>query len=323
MDAYEKLAELLKRIEAANEKEKKEMLSIIANKLEGKKMEAIKLFDANNITETKMTMSFELITPEIAKEMLQHNKANRSLARGTVEAYKNDMLSGNWDSQTGTAISFDENGILRDGQHRLAAIVASGMPVMMWVCRGTKADAVYDNNRPRRSRDFIAVMLPDIEPIYKKSIPVAVIDILVRGKWDRGSKVTPRERANYINTHKKLLDGYFLNVSLGATRKVTITTVHTALFLAYQNGVKIEKINEFYEILQSGMSANPEAFPIIAYRNYLLAYNGGLAPTKENVSRCQYALKKFLSKSCAKITKQPNDIIWGFVKEDENEKDLL
>ena len=67
----------------------------------------------------KMEMTYEFITPEIAQALLETNTENRKLSRGTVQAYSQDILAGNWDENVGVAISIDENGILRDGQHRL------------------------------------------------------------------------------------------------------------------------------------------------------------------------------------------------------------
>jgi hypothetical protein len=76
-----------------------------------------------------MEMTYELITPELASSLLETNSNNRNLSKGTVEAYANDMLAGNWDESVGDAISIDTDGVLRNGQHRLSAIVLSGVSI--------------------------------------------------------------------------------------------------------------------------------------------------------------------------------------------------
>ena len=83
---------------------------------------------------TQMKMIYTCITPEIAANLLENNFENRTLSKGTVQAYAQDILAGNWDEFVGTAISLDENDIIRDGQHRLTAIVHTGVPVKTWVC---------------------------------------------------------------------------------------------------------------------------------------------------------------------------------------------
>ena len=70
--------------------------------------------------------TWEIITPEKAKEILKKNGKNRSISWSTVNAYARDMSKGYWTEGVGVGISIDENGILRDGQHRLEAIVKSG-----------------------------------------------------------------------------------------------------------------------------------------------------------------------------------------------------
>lgn len=48
-----------------------------------------------------MTMTYEFITPEIASNLLETNSNNRKLSKGTVQAYVQDILAGNWDESVG------------------------------------------------------------------------------------------------------------------------------------------------------------------------------------------------------------------------------
>lgn len=80
------------------------------------------------------------VTPEWAKETLEaHSKSQESgqfiqrpISQKTVLKYAGDMLAGNW-AFTGQGISFDEDGNLMDGQHRLAAVCKSGVTIKMVV----------------------------------------------------------------------------------------------------------------------------------------------------------------------------------------------
>ena len=47
----------------------------------------------------EMTMTYELITPEIAEKIMKNNTGNRSLSMGTVRSYAQDMRHGNWNSR--------------------------------------------------------------------------------------------------------------------------------------------------------------------------------------------------------------------------------
>lgn len=94
-----------------------------------------------------MTISatMEAITPKMAEEYLKSNSANyRNLSTAKVNSYADDMKSGNW-QENGEGIVFAENGLLKDGQHRLNAIIKSGVTVPMLVVRGIANDVqIYD-----------------------------------------------------------------------------------------------------------------------------------------------------------------------------------
>ncbi|NBW12652.1 MAG: hypothetical protein EBR82_31975 [Caulobacteraceae bacterium] len=81
-----------------------------------------------------MKFSEELITPEIAKQLLEGNEGNRVLRCATVEFLRLAILRGEWKlSHQGIAIAND--GRLIDGQHRLTAIVEANVAVLMMVAR--------------------------------------------------------------------------------------------------------------------------------------------------------------------------------------------
>lgn len=81
------------------------------------------------------TFSWEKITPELAAEWLKSNTHNRPLRSTTVDAYARDMKTNRW-SPNHQGIAFSLSGALLDGQHRLSAIVASGVAVWCMVFRG-------------------------------------------------------------------------------------------------------------------------------------------------------------------------------------------
>jgi len=275
------------------------------------------MFDCNTKTgnaSTKMFMTYELITPEIAEGLLETNDGNRSLSRGTVIAYVNDMLSGNWDETVGSAISIDSNGVLRDGQHRLTAIVESGVSVRMWVCRNVSSDGIYDNNRKRSNADQIMITRPDFDNVYKTTRFISVARTII-GHNDNAHYnrrvVTPKEIIDFTEAHKEDLDGFFLNMPQSTAPKVTVAVVYLALFMAYMSGVDINNILDFYEVLVSGMSTRPEEFPIIAYRNYLKDV-ASTHTTIAEIARCQYALKNYLKGTRIKRSISPKELIYPF-----------
>lgn len=261
----------------------------------------------------EMTMNYEFITPEIASRMLEMNGNNRSLSTGTVTAYANDIKDGRWDESVGATISFDEDGILRDGQHRLAAVVKANKGIKVWVCRNTSRTGIYDCNRKRSSSDQISITRPDLEKVYTTSRYVAIASHLIR-KEDGDTtlnrrRVAPFEIIEFTDRHKADLDEYFLNMPQHSLPKTSVAAVHIALFLAYLNGVPMNKIEKFYDVLTTGMSTCPEEFPVIAYRNYLVEQQA-VRNTDDELARCQYALSKYIEGSCTKRSIVPKKLIY-------------
>ena len=94
-----------------------------------------------------ITMTIEDITPVKAREYLKkniHNPRHGRMNRNVIRKYADDMKAGCWELN-GEAIQFDEDGFLKNGQHRLAAVILANVPVRMCVIRGVGNDVmIYD-----------------------------------------------------------------------------------------------------------------------------------------------------------------------------------
>jgi hypothetical protein len=77
----------------------------------------------------------EQVSPAMAKKLLAANQRNRNLAARRVATLAGAMTRGEW-TLNGESIKVAANGDLIDGQHRLAAIMASGKTLSMVVVRG-------------------------------------------------------------------------------------------------------------------------------------------------------------------------------------------
>ncbi len=81
------------------------------------------------------------ITPDMAAEMLEHNTMNRNISQLNVTRYANDMASDAWE-QNGETIKIAVDGTILDGQHRLWAIIESGMTITMIVVYNVSKQAI-------------------------------------------------------------------------------------------------------------------------------------------------------------------------------------
>lgn len=78
--------------------------------------------------------SFEVITPDIASIILEGNDGNRPPRKMQIAKYAATMAAGNW-APSPDGIIISSEGRLLQGQHRLMAVVQSGVSVTMVVWR--------------------------------------------------------------------------------------------------------------------------------------------------------------------------------------------
>lgn len=106
-----------------------------------------------------MELNRILVTPEMANDYLKANSGNRNIRESVVRAYAADMKNGTWYQKDGLVnpVSFSKTGRLIDGQHRLHAIIRSGVPIWCYVVTGAEEDAFYyfDGGEKRRLSDQI------------------------------------------------------------------------------------------------------------------------------------------------------------------------
>lgn len=99
-----------------------------------------------SLTVNGMTLTPELVTPELAKEWLGRNQCNRRLRPDRVELYTRDMRAGRWLIKP-FGICFDTEGRLGNGQHTLSAIVASGAAQWLVVARAVPRPVIATLDR--------------------------------------------------------------------------------------------------------------------------------------------------------------------------------
>lgn len=90
----------------------------------------------------------ETITPEIATEMLEVAEGfkNRRINDKRVSRYQRAMAAGTW-TLSPDAIAIDPQGQLINGQHRLWAVVESGVTIQALVIRGIARSTFQNTDR--------------------------------------------------------------------------------------------------------------------------------------------------------------------------------
>jgi hypothetical protein len=105
------------------------------------------------------------VSPELAQLWMGNNFVNRKMVDDVVHTYAREMSTANW-IPTHQGVAFNDKDELIDGQHRLQAIILSGVTVLMMVTFGlpsnilgkemTTMDAV-DRGRTRSVADQLTI----------------------------------------------------------------------------------------------------------------------------------------------------------------------
>jgi len=137
------------------------------------------------LSDTKMTATVEVITPEIAVEMLTRNISNfRRVDDKRVRLYAEEMKAGCWEPD-GASIVFDEAGIVLDGQHRLEAIVRSQCSTLAVVVRNaTGSGRTIDRGKPRTTAQWM-----HHRGVANASAVASVVKMVICYERQRWSKV--------------------------------------------------------------------------------------------------------------------------------------
>jgi hypothetical protein len=104
-----------------------------------------------------MIIELEVITPEIAQQILSGNTDNRPAKPKHVKFLADQMRAGAW-QVTGDPVKISASGRLLDGQHRLMAVVESGTTQNLYVARDCEEEifSVLDTGRARSAGDVLA-----------------------------------------------------------------------------------------------------------------------------------------------------------------------
>lgn len=100
----------------------------------------------------------EKITPDVATKYLEMNVHNRPIHQRQVEFLAEEIKQDRW-KMNGSTIVFNKEGTLIDGQHRLWAVITSGLPIKILVCRGAEEGsfATIDTGIARTAGDVLGI----------------------------------------------------------------------------------------------------------------------------------------------------------------------
>lgn len=209
-----------------------------------------------------------LVTPDQAARWIADdvNQQNRHMRPDRVRFFVDLIKSGRF-QLTHQGIAFDVNGILVDGQHRLAAIVKAGMAVEMMVSEGVAPKTRYAiDSGIRRSPTDNMVIARGWTHRKAEIITPAIMSI---HRYIDGSTVPLNqdeldERAGRFNSAIE----WVAEVSAGMKKQRFLSAPVVGAFI-YAYGSSPEAIKRAFSDLNTGAISDPKD-PILLLRDVIM-----------------------------------------------------
>lgn len=156
-----------------------------------------------SVRKTSISVELVKVTPSLAENYLKFNPINRKVSLNNVNFLAKQMIEGLF-IENGESIVFDKNNILRDGQHRLMAIIKSSKSYYIPVVKGVSSNsmATYDTGKNRSASDVLSI------EGFKSSSTVSALIKQIDKYCKRSSKSAFNGSTNRVETlsNQQVLD---------------------------------------------------------------------------------------------------------------------
>jgi hypothetical protein len=210
------------------------------------------------------------VTPEMAEMMLRGNARNRHMKRNKVDEYVGALRRDEW-RYNGDTCRITTAGKLLDGQHRLLAIVESGIPAKLLIAvidedHALKAQATMDVGSKRSFGDML-----QIEGVASATTVAAVAGIIWAFEQDRVPSSVSRQRVATIQQKYDVLERHpGIHDSVGKMRSSALLTGSLQAALHYLfSTADPDDADEFFRLVKTGDELGP-GNPIHTLRERLI-----------------------------------------------------
>jgi hypothetical protein len=213
------------------------------------------------------------VDADLATQWLGKNNNNRGLRKRRVVEFRRDMLAGKW-HDIGDPIRFDTNGELRDGQHRLEAVVLAAatqpdIKVRFVVAWGMNPEAhvVIDTGSRRTAADQLRIAGYGNYAVLAAAAKWSIMyerNVLNSGDGMLKS-VTHAEVMDYVDARPRIQEVSNV-VGAGLGRRIDMPNGYIACGYYLTSEINADESDEFFHRFADGIGLY-EGDPILALRN--------------------------------------------------------
>lgn len=214
-----------------------------------------------------------LLTPELAKKLLEGNIDNRRVKQAVLLKYYKQIIEGRWVYGTAETIKIASTNRILDGQHRMLAVIKANTPIYIDIATGLD-ESVYkflDTGSTRNATDVFKI--EGIKNENKLPSIISFFNLLEAGKKHKSLHVHEK------STNAMLLEQYYedenfwqsvsrnaFNWYLGFAK--ILTPAFIGGFYAHFYKLNNDKAHSFMLQLTSGINVENET--ILLLRNKLM-----------------------------------------------------
>lgn len=201
-----------------------------------------------------MVIRKEIMTPERAKELLKTNENNRNLHANKIEKLMYDIRNGEW-HLTHQPIAIDKFGKLIDGQHRLSAIVATGIDCEMMIAYNAEPSEKIDVGASRKDKEalMMAGIIQKGTPEYSP-VTYPIISFIYQRNFGENAvtKLTATVKHKLYLKYQEYIDPLVKIANCNKNGRSRSAPILYAMMCAEIAGVPIEKLKDWHLIVSTG-----------------------------------------------------------------------
>ena len=211
------------------------------------------------------------MTPYLASTLMQANTANRPKRAAYASSLARIMRRGEWKTN-GDTIRVSRSGVVLDGQHRLQAIIESGLTVTVILVTGLDDDvfSTIDRGLGRKTSDSLAINKEKNYTVLAAIARVLHMYEQTGNPYSKNSFYNPTtdQLIDLINARPGLRQSAnFAKSSVWLKKHLTATTAGFCHFIFSRHDP--EATHTFFDVLSTGVGLN-QGSPILLLRNRLL-----------------------------------------------------
>ena len=213
-----------------------------------------------------------IVTPAMAKEWLEKcaDPNNRTIKTQRRNMYAADMKSGNWDMfTTDNAITFDEDGILKNGHHRLNSIVQSGVPVRMLIYLDASRNVkIFDRLGVRTTNDTLKMQ--GVDKALVNNSTIAVVKYLFKAIISSEDTISDFCVKSYLEAHAhEIQEAVRISKVGGGECYCKNAPTMSVIFCALRYGIEPKKLEDFCTVANTGVTSNAGFSSALFFAKYV------------------------------------------------------